>query len=217
MSRRFRILGWLAFIVAAAASSAEILDNAAVIRLAKAGLSAEIIVLKIDQSEGRFDVSTDALVELKGAGIPDSVIKAMMLKAPRPASNAVASPAPTPRTGADICTKVSFYTLGTDGWAWVPATACVSATRLSIDEQSFDPAALTVQCIEPEARFAILGANSSGEATWRFSDGKEAFEMRGKPDEIHALADRLASAAPAVPHGKCSAGELRALLKMAAR
>ena len=81
MIRRLALI--VALAVAATARSAEVLDNTAIIRMVHAGLSPEIIVLKIDQSEARFDLSTDALVELKTAGVADAVIKAMMLKAPR--------------------------------------------------------------------------------------------------------------------------------------
>lgn len=202
---------------ATAAHAAEVLDNAAVIRLARAGLSQEIILLKIEQCEARFDTSTDALVELKTAGVADAVIKAMMLKAPRtasPVATPVATPAAVaPAISADTCIKLAFYTLGTNGWEWVPSTACVSATQLTVDEQSFAFSQLTVQCVEPEARIVILGANSTSDATWRFSDGKESFQLRGKPDDVRKLSAALAAAAPAVRHGKCSDSGLRALLR----
>jgi hypothetical protein len=213
MNRRLAVIALLAVAATAAAHAAEILDNAAIIRLARAGLSTEIILLKIEQSEARFDVSTDALVELKTAGVADAVIKSMMMKTPAPAAHASAiAVQPPPATRADACAKVLLYALGNDGWAWVPASACVSATELSLDEQSFPFSALTVQCLETEARFAILGTTGTGDATWRFSDGKESFQVRGKPDEIHKLSDALVAAAPAVRHGKCSERGLKALV-----
>ena len=199
---------------AAAAYGAEVLDNAAVVRLTKAGLSSEIILLKIEQCDARFDLSTDALVELKSAGVADAVIKAMMLK---PANvGRVLNPSPVSAPTSDACAKLSFYTLGNNGWEWVPSSVCISATQLSVDEQSFAFAHLTVQCIEPEARIALLGTTSSaGEATFRFSDGKESFQLRGKPEDVRRLSDALAAAAPALRHGKCGERELRALLKRA--
>ena len=216
MARRLAV--FVLFAVAVTAHATEVLDNAAVIKLARAGLSSELILLKIEQSEARFDTSTDALVELKSAGLGDAAIKAMMLKAPAPATRPVTPPtlpAPAPAPPAaqgEVCAKLSLYALGNNGWAWVPASACVSATELSVDEQAFPFAQLTVHCLEPETRLSILGTTASGEATWRFSDGKESFALRGKADDLRKLSDALATAAPAVRHGKCSARELRALL-----
>ena len=72
----------------AGTGEAERLDNAAVIELHKLGLSAEVIILKIETSECDFDVSVAGLKQLKRAGVPDDVIAAMLRKssgkAPRP-------------------------------------------------------------------------------------------------------------------------------------
>jgi hypothetical protein len=54
------------------------LGNADVVKLVKAGLSAETIEAKISSSATDFDTSTDALVALAGQGVPDRVIKAMI-------------------------------------------------------------------------------------------------------------------------------------------
>ena len=54
------------------------LGNADIIKLIKAGLSAETIETKIASSETDFDTSTDALVALAGEGVPDRVIRAMI-------------------------------------------------------------------------------------------------------------------------------------------
>lgn len=213
-----RPLACIALFLIAAAVAAETLDNAAIVRLTSAGLSTEIVLLKIEQSDGRFDVSTDALVELKSAGVADTVIKAMMLKrstgrGESPSSIPSPSPVSTPSRIENGCTQVMLYALGNNGWAWAPASVCVSVSELSVDEQSFPYASLTVQCVEPESRLTLLGATSTGDATWRFSDGKESFQLRGKPEEIGALTTAVAAAAPAARHGKCSEGELRALLR----
>ncbi len=191
----------LCLAIALAAHAAEVLDNAMVVRMTKAGLSPEVILLKIRQSEARFDTSTDGLIALKSSGVADSVIVAMMEKAPAAAALPVALPAPVT---VAACTKLESYALGNNGWGWVPATVCISPAELSLDEQSFRFADLRVQCIEPAALFSTVD-------TWRWSDGKESFQVRGKGDEIKRLSDALASAAPSVRHGNCI--ELRALLK----
>jgi hypothetical protein len=54
------------------------LGNADIVKLVKAGLSAETIETKIASSQTDFDTSTEALVELAGDGVPDRVIRAMI-------------------------------------------------------------------------------------------------------------------------------------------
>jgi hypothetical protein len=54
------------------------LGNADVVKLVKAGLSAETIEAKIASSSTGFDTSADALVALAGEGVPDRVIRAMI-------------------------------------------------------------------------------------------------------------------------------------------
>ena len=54
------------------------LTNADVVSLVKSGLSAEIITAKIKQTSGIFDTSPTKLKELKTAGVPESVILAMI-------------------------------------------------------------------------------------------------------------------------------------------
>ena len=66
------------FTAQGAEEKAEILDNSDVVRLVTAGLSSELIVAKIEQSECKFDVSTDALIGLKKSGVPSKVLTAMI-------------------------------------------------------------------------------------------------------------------------------------------
>jgi hypothetical protein len=54
------------------------LGNADIVKLVKAGLSAETIETKIASSQTDFDTSTEALVALAGDGVPDRVIRAMI-------------------------------------------------------------------------------------------------------------------------------------------
>lgn len=86
MRRSLIVLLLLALPLAAAD---DVLTNADVVKLIKAGLSAETIEAKIVTSSARFDVSTDALVALAREGVPDQVIRAMITASP-----AVAAPAP---------------------------------------------------------------------------------------------------------------------------
>lgn len=56
----------------------EVMRNADVVSLVKAGLSNSIIVDKIRGSKSDFDLSTDALILLKQAGVSDDIVGAML-------------------------------------------------------------------------------------------------------------------------------------------
>jgi hypothetical protein len=70
------------------------MNNDAVIKLVKAGLSDDLIVTTINSSTGNYDTSADALSALKAAGASGKVIAAMVLKAAGSAKVAPAAPAP---------------------------------------------------------------------------------------------------------------------------
>ena len=56
----------------------ETMTNDEVITLTKAGLSGPIIEGKIRSSKTNFDMSTDALIKLKQAGVSDAIVAAML-------------------------------------------------------------------------------------------------------------------------------------------
>jgi len=58
----------------------QILTNDSVIKLAKAGLSDDLLVSTINASPGKFDVTADGLIALKRGGISDKVVSAILLK-----------------------------------------------------------------------------------------------------------------------------------------
>lgn len=60
------------------AGSTEVLTNEKVITMTRAGLPSSIIVSKIRASKTNFDTSTDELIRLKGAKVPDEIINAMV-------------------------------------------------------------------------------------------------------------------------------------------
>lgn len=83
------------------------LNNDAVIKLVKAGLSDDLIVSTVNSQAGTFDTSTDGLIALKTAGVSDKVVSAIVAKAAAPppaapapmlppAPAAVPTPAPAP-------------------------------------------------------------------------------------------------------------------------
>lgn len=56
------------------------LNNDAVIKLAKAGLTDDVIITTINASPGVYSTSADSLVALKSAGLSDRVISAIVVK-----------------------------------------------------------------------------------------------------------------------------------------
>ena len=63
----------------------EVMNNEAVIKLLKAGLSHDLIVTTIEASPGKYDTSWDALTALRDAGADSKVISAVLMKsAPGP-------------------------------------------------------------------------------------------------------------------------------------
>jgi hypothetical protein len=74
----------------AAPNAASSLTVDGVISLIDAGISADLIIAKIQKSGQTFDLSTEDMVRLKKAGASDGVIKTMMSATPAPAAVSVA-------------------------------------------------------------------------------------------------------------------------------
>jgi hypothetical protein len=74
--------------------SQQALNNDAVIKLTKAGLSEDLIVSTINSQPGSYNTTTDGLIALKSAGVSDKVVSAIVMKASAP--TAVPAPIPPP-------------------------------------------------------------------------------------------------------------------------
>lgn len=76
-------------------SAQEVLTNDSVVGMVKAGLPESVVIQKIRSATAaarKFDTSTDGLIQLKRAGVPDKVIEAMVSPAgPAPAAPATAA------------------------------------------------------------------------------------------------------------------------------
>lgn len=78
---RKSFLGLALVVICTALAAQQALNNENVIKLVKAGLSDDVIITTINASQGSYDTSTDGLVALKGAGVSDKVIAAIIVKA----------------------------------------------------------------------------------------------------------------------------------------
>jgi len=94
------------------------LTNDDVVKMIRAGLSAEIVIAKIEASKTAFDTSSTALVTLAEAKVPEAVIRSMMAKTPAsPASSPAATTAPTVAASApahDTATSETVEVLAKD-------------------------------------------------------------------------------------------------------
>jgi hypothetical protein len=92
------------------------LDNNAIIKLIKAGLSDDLIVNTINLSPGNYDTSANGLIALKKAKASDKVIAAIQLKA----SGAASNPSGVQANGLPIGIEdVGVYFKDSSG-AWTP-------------------------------------------------------------------------------------------------
>lgn len=67
------------------------LTNEDVVKMVKAGLTPSIVEQTIKANDANFDLSSDGLIKLKEAGVPDSVVQAMIARGNIPA-NALGKP-----------------------------------------------------------------------------------------------------------------------------
>jgi hypothetical protein len=198
-------------------TASEVLDNAAVVRMVGAGLGADVIVLKIERSQGAFDTSADGLIALKGAHVPDPVIRAMLLKGDAAVTSPPLRPAMAPSvpqshavgTGEEACANVKFYTTGNQGLEWLRSNVCVGATSVSVDEQTITLADIVVQCTSKPAVLAMGGSLLHGDQEWWISDAKETLKFRGKQEDLDRLAAALTQARREIPSGGCNDRDVR--------
>jgi hypothetical protein len=80
MKRHLTKILLLIFLAVSSSAQTEILTNSTVIEMSKIGLDKQIILKKISDSPNKFDVSANALIELKKACVADEVIALMLEK-----------------------------------------------------------------------------------------------------------------------------------------
>lgn len=77
------------------------LNNDAVIKLVKAGLSDDLIITTINASAGTYDTSPDGIIAMKSAGVSDKVLSALVAKASPPPVQATKPVAPADSVGPE--------------------------------------------------------------------------------------------------------------------
>ncbi|MFZ1937856.1 MAG: hypothetical protein WBA18_17345 [Terracidiphilus sp.] len=83
-----------------ALAAQQAMNNDAVVKMVKAGLSDDLIVTTISSQPGTYDTSADGIIALKSAGVSDKVVAAMVAKASAPVVVAPPPPPPPPAAPA---------------------------------------------------------------------------------------------------------------------
>jgi len=204
----------LVLLLASSLQAGEVVDNAAVVRMVRAGLSIDVVMTKIAQAQTAFDTSVDALIALKSEGVPDAVIKTMLVNAPAPAAAATPVPPPVivqPKPPTDaLCVQVQYYTLAEKGWGWTPSLLCASATGIDVDEQNIAYEHVTTHCF-------VMSALPRAEQEWWFSDGMDTYKFHTRGTELQAISAFIARVRSGIQHGSCSDRAIRKLLATTAQ
>ncbi len=133
--RRILIAVLAIVMVAPALIAQQEMNNEAILKMVKAGLSGDIVAATVSAQPGHYDISPDALIALKKAGASDKIISAMIARnaAPAPASAPAASAWPSAGTASGTTStdpagippgvdSVGLYVKGPDG-AWTEVSA----------------------------------------------------------------------------------------------
>jgi hypothetical protein len=113
---RMRLGFWTGCAFLAVAGLAQTVTNDAIVKMAKAGLGEEIILSQIKASPGQYSTATDDLIALKGAGVSDKVIAAMMAKMTAGGATPAPAAAPAPSAPGPV-TEVGVYYKKGEAWA----------------------------------------------------------------------------------------------------
>ncbi len=193
-------------LLASSLQAEEVLDNAAVVKMVRAGLSIDVVMAKVASSQTGFDTSVDALIDLKSQGVPDPLIKAMVLRdQSKPVTPVTQNPAPPASAPAELCENVEYYTLGQRGWDWQPALLCAGAAGIEIDEQNIPWDQVKAHCFS-------LSLIPKNEHEWWLSDVQDVYKFRSRGDELQKISDSIKRMHSAVPNGTCSDRAIRKVM-----
>jgi hypothetical protein len=97
----------------------DVLTNEAVTKLAKAGLSEDIIVNMVKTQPARFQLGADQVLQLKKDGVSDKVVAAMLARGASPGGATAEATAP-PDIAKSPVSEVGVYFKKNDAWADLP-------------------------------------------------------------------------------------------------
>lgn len=143
--------------LAALGQQKEVLSNAEIIEMTRAGLTQSVVLAKVRGSDGRYDVSVAALVEMKKAGVSDDVITALLESKPAPPveTGSIENPGIAEKRASPVFTS--------------PKDAMVSAKTIALKKSSIQP---SIQAVEKELmkRKEWSGLNLAIDRQWDKAD-----------------------------------------------
>jgi len=124
----------------------DVLDNASLIKLARAGMSEDVLLGLVNSQPGKYSLSPDSLIALKQASISDRVITAMV-------NRSSASVAPFPNTQSKVSASQPEQREGT------PARVRLPRILRSAPGQMFDVKIINREANETEYSFVVPGSS----------------------------------------------------------
>jgi hypothetical protein len=146
--RHLALYWFVAACAALLAAEKKSLSNADVIKMVQAELSESTIVLAVQGSVRAFDTSTDALIELKKAGVPSKVIEAMLMPSTAVAATAPVAAAPEAPTSAPALVPGRAVLAG----LWGSKLTRIDADRIYMLEAGLRRQVLTLDRLGPSRR-----------------------------------------------------------------
>lgn len=138
MNRFIKILILTTCLIFSVSAQTEILTNAIVIEMSKIGLEKEIIIKKINESPNNFDVSANALIELKKNGVDSAVISLMLERANQKTSDNLAAPQ-TDNTTQGYSDSQPIDLITSPRTMPQPKEALLAARTVAIEKSSINP------------------------------------------------------------------------------
>lgn len=135
MKRLFYIFFLSLIFISQAFTQTETLTNEDVVLMTQAGLGTELIIAKVKDSDGNYDVSAKSLIELKKAGVADEVLK-IMLEKPKKSAEPVVQKNVLPPIPAQNISKTN----STERIVLSPKEALKTARTVAIAKSSLYPA-----------------------------------------------------------------------------
>ncbi len=196
----------LALVVGAASAAAAPLTNADIVKLVKAGLSADVILAKIQSSETAFTTDPDSLVALAKEKVPDSVIQAMVAR-----TGAAAAPSGAPSPAASEAPKPAVTKIVVEG-IYRTRGICTSRGQITMTPTTFAFKAIEKSPVCSEEAFGHASAEFAWDDVSRLcyeyaATGTMEVWLRNGDDlsfkatraEIEDLAGRIRSLRPELP------------------
>ncbi len=147
----------------------EVLRNADVMAMVRAGLGDDIIVLKIRATVCEFDVSTNALAVLKAGGTSEAIVLAMIDRVgTRPASEPIArNTAP----GGELATDVKDDARVMEFWVLHDTDAALHSGRLAVSDNriAWDEGIENERFDQRKRRFSLTPPVTAGTPNDNFS------------------------------------------------